>query len=183
MPSTWGDETVEADRLPTEVVPDLEWVQANVGHELRGAGSVFARLRFTSRFRHCKVALAETVDHRWEIRRKGWIDHTVVVREQGGDYVVAEMPLGGEWAGTLVRPEGRRMISTLRWSSRSETWDTEDDWVIRYHNSSGFRSFQARVEVHAGIAHLSELPLLITLGWFVKVLGYRLHRKWFMVRP
>ena len=177
-----GRGSVVMGRLPTEVVPDLEWVKASVGHELRGGGSVYAELRFKSRFKYRTVAFAQTVDSRWEFCQKNWLESDVIVRNEGQDEIVATMTLDGKWAGILVRPEDRRMITTLRWSNFG-TWDTEDDWVIRYHNTSGFNTFQARIEVNAGIVHLSELPLLITLGWYMKVLRYRSQRSALFLAP
>ncbi len=129
---------------------------------------MFLRFDYGMAFR----ATAEAADGRWEFSRRGWFTRRVTVRRSGKREILATMTLSGERAGVLERPEGRGELTALRWSFCG-TWDTEEDWVIRYHNTSEFHTHQARVEVDRRLAHLPELLLLITLGWYLEVLRIR----------
>ena len=51
------------------------------------------------------------------------------------------------------------------WSG--QTWDTEDDWVVRFHNTSEYGTHQARVQIDPSILGLPELPLVVLLGWYL----------------
>jgi hypothetical protein len=154
---------------------DLEWIQTGSRpeqFELRGAGIVltFKREFWIRRYR----ATAQTSEGLWEFRRRAWLDDTIVVRDPRTDETLATLYVSGARAGTLLRGEGPERLTALTWSGC--TWDTEEDWMIRYHNSSGPRTMQAKLEVDRRIAHLPELRLLITLGWYMQVADHHRHR-------
>ena len=63
--------------------------------------------------------------------------------------------------------DGSGTLTSLRWGLTTTAWESEDDWIIRYHNNSGARTRQAKIELDGSVVDEPELPLLLVLGWYM----------------
>ena len=137
---------------------DLEWVETVAGERFflvaKGRTCCILELKRNG------TALARTARETWLFRTQ---DSRVQVLEPGEESVIGELDLSGDPDYELLRPDGGEPLTELCWGAWG-SWDSEEDWLIRYHNEWG----GIRMEIDPSVGNLSELLLLIVLGLYVK---------------
>jgi hypothetical protein len=155
---------------------DLQWRQPKalkVEFELRAGEEVVGTLAFRNSFG--SFATGASADGRWTFKRQGFFKPTVTVRAEG-----AESDLGvfrnRTWkgGGTVELPDGRHLLaSTNFWQTRYELTADTDAPLITYRRTSGIMHMSAGMEIHDAAIELPELPWLVMLGWYLRVLLHR----------
>ncbi len=153
----------------------LQWMQPSAwreAYELRAGDDLVATLRFRSTFG--SFATAETAGDCWTFKRVGFWKTRVTVRlcEAGEDLAVFH---NNTWdgGGTLELADGRRYLaSTNFWQTRYELQTEAGDPLLRFDIGGVFRQ-SAGVIVEPAAVRLAELPLLITLGWYLAVMMHQ----------
>jgi hypothetical protein len=138
--------------------------------ELRASDEPAARLRWIKRWG--SLAEAEVAEGRWTFKRAGFLRPRVTVRREGSEVDAAVHEPGWSGNGTLTLAGGRtlRWVSTSFWGSHWEFRDPGDSPLVHFHVKSGLRVMGAAVTVHAAARRMPELPLLLTLGFYLIVL-------------
>jgi hypothetical protein len=153
----------------------LQWMQPSAwreAYELRAGDDVVATLRFRSAFG--SFAVAETAEACWTFKRVGFWTTRVTVRQCGSDDDLAVFH-NNTWdgGGTLQFPDGRRYpASTNFWQTRYELQTDAGEPLVRFDIGGVFRQ-SAGVIVQPAAVRLAELPLLITLGWYLAVMMHQ----------
>ena len=150
---------------------ELKWIQTgrrNPEHELQADGEVVATLRWHGH----SLAVAETADGRWSFKRPALWRSPVGVRavESGANIAT----FGSSWTGrgTLETSRGRRFLwsATNFWRSRWE-WRSDDGAPLaRFASRQGLVKVEGRVRIEGAALDLSELALLVALGWYLTVM-------------
>lgn len=150
----------------------LQWTQPSAwreAYELRAGDDLVATLRFRSAFG--SFATSETADDCWTFKRVGiWKTHVTVRRcgEEGDRAIFYNNTWDG--GGTLELADGRRYLaSTNFWQTRYELQTEAGEPLMRFDIGAVFRQ-SAGVIVQPAAMHLADLPLLITLGWYLAVM-------------
>lgn len=152
---------------------DLKWLQPHTlkqEYELRAGDEVVATLRFKTAFG--SLATAESADGCWTFKRVGFWHPRVTVRACGDETDIAVFK-NRTWnnGGTLELPDGRRYLADLNfWATRYEFTTETDEVLLRYTSIGGFAHFSAKVDVMPDFARLAELPWLVMLGWYLRIL-------------
>jgi hypothetical protein len=152
-----------------------EWHQPRATRpefELREDRAVIASLVVHSSFGTLATATAGTAC--WTLKRVGFFQQRVSVRACGSEESLGEF-VNGTWAGggTLVMSDGRRFNATTNWWNTK--WQVEDESgrvLLRFDYGGVFR-LHADVEIPPASRDLPELPLLLTLSWYLVVMHAR----------
>jgi hypothetical protein len=141
---------------------ELHWVHPHLlrsEYELRAGDEVLARIYVKGAF-GTRVSV-ETADSHWMIDRKGLHQTMRVLFPDTGAELATIRHEGSDWA-TLVFPDGRE----YRWQ-RSSFW--HDDWTWRNLEGTPLLHVKggAHIQLEPAAQGLSELVLLITLGWYL----------------
>lgn len=113
------------------------------------------------------LALAEAADGAWSFKRAGLTGSRVTVREQQWDHNLAEMALRWNRKGQLEFVGRRfRWAPSNFWSTRWHWLADDDAPLVRFRRRSGLRS-RGEVEVTTDGHRYPELPILLTLGWYL----------------
>ena len=167
--------------LSSTVGTDLYWMQPagldNRWFELRAGGSLVATLGFESL---CdSLARAESADGSWTFRRVGILNPRVTVRKAGEEASLAiYTPRWTGREGTLEFPDGRVFgwVQANFWATKFQitdaagySWVSFESGAEKSRLSDIFKT-QARVEIDLRGRALSELPLLVLLGWYLVIL-------------
>ena len=153
----------------------LQWMQPSAWREaceLRAGDDLVATLRKRSAFG--SFAAAETAEDCWTFKRVGFWTTRVTVRRCGADEDVAVFH-NNTWngGGTLELADGRRYLaSTNFWQTRYEFQTDAGDSLVRFDIGGVFRQ-SAAVAIQPAALRLAELPLLITLGWYLAVMMHQ----------
>jgi hypothetical protein len=138
---------------------ELLWVQPVAdqrAYELRAGEEVVATLGWQRR----SLAVAEAAGHLWTFKRQGLWHPRVTVRAAGTDVDVAVFHPSWMGGGTLELAPGRRLV--LRWQT---------EWVWQDEVGATLVHFtEGPVEITPSAASLSDLSLLVLLGWYLLVL-------------
>jgi hypothetical protein len=158
----------------------LHWVQPKAmsrRYELRTEDDLLATLCFESAFG--SLATVETADGSWTFKRVGFFKPRVTVRESGAEVdLVVYTPRWTGSEGTLEFAGGRtfQWRSTNFWATRYEIGDASGNRLIEYKSGSErfkladlFKT-QALVTIDPLARGLVELPLLVSLGWYLIIL-------------
>lgn len=162
-------------RLEQVVGLPLQWMQPSAwreAYELRAGEEVVATLRFRSAFG--SFATAETADDCWTFKRVGFWKTRVTVRRCDADEDLAIFH-NNTWngGGTLELTDGRRYLaSTNFWQTRYEFQAEAGELLVRFDIGGVFRQ-SAGVVIQPAALRLIELPLLITLGWYLAVMMHQ----------
>jgi hypothetical protein len=152
---------------------DLKWLQPQAlkqEYELRAGDEVVATLRFKTAFG--SLATAESAEGCWTFKRLGFWHPRVTVRACGDETDLAVFK-SRTWnnGGTLELPDGRRYLADLNfWATRYQFTTETDEVLLRYTSIGGFAHFSAKVDVMPDFARQAELPWLIMLGWYLRIL-------------
>ena len=129
----------------------------------------FATLRWEKAFG--SLAAAETAEGRWTFKRAGFLNPRVTARVAGSDRDLATFRPDWGGGGTLVFEHGAafRLRSHGFWNPR---WvlESPDGAELVEFRPEGFTRRNAHLEVKPGAAGLPELPVLVTIGWYLVIL-------------
>jgi hypothetical protein len=152
-----------------------EWHQPRATRsefELRDDGKVIASLSMNSMFG--TLATAKAGPACWTFKRVGFFQQRVSIRACGSEESLGEF-VNGTWAGggTLVLRDGRRFNATTNWWNTN--WQVEDESgrVVLRFDYGGIFSLHAGVDIAPASQDLPELPLLLTLSWYLIVMHAR----------
>lgn len=153
----------------------LQWMQPSAwreAYELRAGDDLVATLRFRSALG--SFATAETAGDCWTFKRVGfWTTH-VTVRRCDTDEDLAVFH-NNTWTGggTLEFADGRRYpASTNFWQTRYEFQSETGEPLVRFDIGGVFRQ-SADVIIQPAALYLADLPLLLTLGWYLAVMMHQ----------
>jgi len=158
-------------RLAEVVGQELRWTRPSARRrydELRSGEEPVATLQW----KKGSLAVAEVATARWTFKRQGFWRQRVTVRREGSDADIAGFDLGWFGGGTLDPGGGRR----FRWGSAnfwrsSWQWSAEDGTpLVRFVGQQRWTRLEGVVEVEGAAAELPDLPLLVTLGWYLLVM-------------
>lgn len=151
----------------------LEWTQPSWGaraYELRADGILFATLQWEKLFG--SLATARTADGEWTFKRGGFLRPRVTARVAGTEEAVAEFQADWGGGGTLTIA-GRAAYEWKRLSFFGGAWGfTRPTGRMVAEFEPQFSVLKRRVEVRIAESPDSakDLPLLVTLGWYLLVL-------------
>ena len=149
----------------------LEWLHPDLfrrEHELRGGTDLYGSLSWERMFG--SLATAETADGSWTFKRSGFMTTEVTARVTGSDATVASLRPGWLGKGTLI--VGNELFD---WSSTG-FWHAA--WGFSRPGGAPVVQFQPKftllrratdVVIDASAWAMPELPLLVTLGWYMMV--------------
>ena len=152
---------------------DLAWIQparTQQAFELHAGDNLVATLRFE----RASLAIGEADVHRWTFKREGFWHPRVTVRLPDSDDNAATFQPSWSGGGTLELP-GRvlRFGAANFWHSQWDWQDGEKQPLVHFKSQHGFLKMEGQVEIEPGAAAISELPLLVVLGWYLLVLFAR----------
>jgi hypothetical protein len=152
---------------------DLHWTQPDPfarAYQLGAGGEILATLRWQKPWG--SLARATTAAGVWTLKRDGFWHPRILVRAAGSDAEAATFRAGFGGAGILEMADGRLFF----WGS-TNFWQVEWIWqdavkrpLVRFRSKHGLRTAEATVTIEpAGRGH-PDLPLLVTLGWYLLML-------------
>jgi hypothetical protein len=150
----------------------LKWIQPSAfdrRYELRADDEVAGTLAFRSAFG--TLATAHCGDGCWTFKRVGFLQTRLTIRACGGESDLAVFK-NQTWSGggTLELPDGRRVRADMSvWRSNLQ-WATESGETLVRFTMGGVFHVNAAVEVDPTAVDMPELPLLLTLGWYLTVM-------------
>ena len=157
--------------LDEVVGQDLLWTpskSARRSYELRAGEELVGTLSW----QRGSLAVADIADRHWTFKREGFWHPRVTVRVAGSASDIAIFRPGWSGAGTLELSPSRR----IQWSAPN-MWHTQWAWqetdgrpLVHFKGRQGWTKHEGYVEVEPGATALPELPLLVSLGWYLLVL-------------
>ena len=149
----------------------LAWQQHSMWQrhwELRSADSLMAELHFDSAFG--SRATATAAGAAWTFKRSGFFSPVVTARAAGEDAdIAAYVPNWTHRSGRLVvGPEELEFRQVGFWGGRWALFQQEQE-LIGFENT-GLIHRGANVTVHEAARRRADLPLLLTLCWYLLVL-------------
>jgi hypothetical protein len=167
------------EKLSEATAGGLYWVQPERfarWFELRTEGQLVATLGWET---SCgTLARGEAASGSWTLKRVGFLNPRVTVRESGSEVDLATFWPRWMGDGTLEFAYGK----AFRWQS-TNFWAT--DWMFTATDGTPLVAFkegseegglsnlfkmQSLVEIQAQALELVELPLLILVGWYLMIL-------------
>jgi hypothetical protein len=153
---------------------DLKWVQRSArkpAYELRAGEEVIGSLVW----QRGSLAVGETADRRWTLKREGFWHPRVTVRVQDSELNIAVFHPSWRGGGILELTNGRilRFKAANLWRSQWDWQEAEGDALVRFRSQRGFFKSGADLEITSAAAGFPELSLLAVLGWYLIVLGDR----------
>ena len=139
-------------------------------YELRtGDGELAATLRFRSSFG--SFATAECADGCWTFKRIGFFQTKVSIRACGSDDDTAKFT-NNTWSngGTLELPDGRIFQAATNFWQSKFAFETESGEKLIQFEKGGLLHLSASVAVQPNAISLAELPLVVTLGFYLIVM-------------
>lgn len=164
------------EHISKVVHQELVWTQPNAfkeEYELRGEDALVGTLKFRSAFG--SLAIAETADGCWTFKRVGFFATRVSIRLCDSETDLANFK-NNTWSGggTLEFPDGRTYrASTNFWQTKLELVSAYDQVVLSYSDIGGFFRRTAIVNIDPYAANLQEIPLMVTLSWYLVVMMQR----------
>jgi hypothetical protein len=160
--------------IPDVAGQELMWLQparTKQAFELHAGDEVVATLRWE----RASLAVGESGDHRWTFKREGFWHPRVTVRLPDSDDNAAIFQPGWAGGGALELPDGRRLRfgAANFWHSQWDWQDTAGRPIVHFKSHHGFLKTEGDVEIEPDAVQLSELPLLVVLGWYLLILFAR----------
>jgi hypothetical protein len=155
---------------------DLTWTQPKAlkqAFELRAGEDVVGTLEFRNSFG--SFATGESADGRWTFKRQGFFRPIVTVRAAGSETDLAVFH-NRTWTGggTIDFPDGHHLlVSSNFWHTKFDIATETDSPLVSFRRMSGAFHWSSGITIHAAAAGVPELPWLVMLGWYVKVLMHR----------
>jgi hypothetical protein len=162
----------ESSMKQITLLSNLKWVQPSAfrnDYELRAGDEVAASLRFRSAFG--SFATGESADGCWTFKRVGFFQTRVTIRQCGEESDVATLK-NNTWSGggTLEFPNGRKLLVTTSFWQTSLQFTTDSGSPLVQFNTGGMIHLNATVDIDPAAADLTELPLIVLLGWYLVVM-------------
>jgi hypothetical protein len=139
-------------------------------YDLLAGDAVVATLRWEKAFG--SLATAMTAEGSWTFKRAGFLSPRVTVRIAGAETDLASLKARWRGDGTLEFGDGRR----YRWT-HAGFWHTEwffanesGEPLMRLRPKFALAGPAADVTIEPAAASIPDLPLLITLAWYLVVL-------------
>jgi len=144
-------------------------------YELRAGAQTLANLSFEKGLSGT-LATAEAAETLLTFKRTGMWYPNVTVRLASSETEIANFePRGWGSEGVLLMNQGQ----SFRWGNEG-FWRPEYLWLqpdgtplIRFHNRDEWNSVKGQLEIMPAAKNLTETPLLVTLGWYLIILGMR----------
>jgi hypothetical protein len=139
-------------------------------YELHTGDELVATLRFRSLFG--SFATAESGDGYWTFKRIGFWQTSVTIRSPGSDQDIAVFK-NKTWAngGTLELPNGSHYrANTNFWMTAYEFTTEAGQPLVQYRRIGSILSPSTLVTIQPNAAALDELPWLVMLGWYLKIM-------------
>jgi len=118
------------------------------------------------------LAAADIAANHWTFKREGFWHPRVTVRVAGSESNLAIFRPAWSGAGTLELSAVRR----LHWSA-ANMWHSEWAWqesdgspLVHVKSHQRWTKLEGMVEIQPGAAAAPDLPLLVSLGWYLLVL-------------
>jgi hypothetical protein len=152
---------------------ELVWQQPQAlrqEYELRAGDDILATVRWQ---KHAgTLALAATADGRWTFKRQGFWRPRVTARAAGSDVDIATFEAAWNGGGTLALEDAEyvRWAAGNFWQSQWAWLDADGAPLVSFHNRQHLLKSGARVDLAPSAASRPDLPLLVTLGWYLLVL-------------
>jgi hypothetical protein len=152
---------------------ELKWSQPHQlkrEYELHAGNELVATLRFRSLFG--SFATAESGDGCWTFKRVGFWQTSVTIRSHGSDQDIAVFK-NNTWTngGTLELPNGCHYpANTHFWMTTYEFTTEAGQSLVQYRRIGGILSASSLVTIQPSAAALGELPWLVMLGWYLRVM-------------
>lgn len=154
----------------------LTWTQPRAlkqEYELLDGDTLVGTLRFRSSFG--TLATGECADGCWTFKRVGFWKTRVSIREAGNENDLASF-VNNTWSngGTLEFPDGRRYKADSNFWMTRYTFSSEQDVpLITFEKISGILHLSSNVTVHEAARHLTELPVMVMLGWYLTIMMHQ----------
>jgi hypothetical protein len=163
-------------RKPNASDAVVRWVQPHARNrffELRSDDDVVATLAWEKTFG--TLATAQTADKTWTFKRVGVFNTRITVRSPGSEGDLATFKPGWGYGGTLDAWGRAYVWKKLDfWGNRWGFAGLDGTVLVSFAYSGGqghMFKIEGTAEVSPGTAGV-DLPLLLTLGWYVMVLIY-----------
>lgn len=154
---------------------ELKWIQPKAtrrDYELRAGDTVAGTLRFRTAFG--SLATAETADGAWTFKRVGFWRTQVTIRAAGADTDLAVFR-NNSWSGggTLELPDKRRYLANTNfWATQFDFKTEAGEVLVSYKKVGGTFHMSSKVEIPGFGKELTDMPWLISLGWYLTVMMY-----------
>lgn len=169
---------------PLEITPEshLGWSQPKAlqrTFELRDGNRLLGTLSFVKSLGSLAEASMAAGD--WTFKRVGFLRPRVTVRRRGQETDLAVyQPRGWRSEGELQFAGGRIYAWKFAnfWATKYEFADAAGNAVVAFKPGSEESKFsnlfkyQVLVEIHPSAGRLEELPLLLSLGWYLMILHH-----------
>jgi len=157
-----------------------QWVQPKMSerrYELRAGELFFAELAFQSMFG--SLAQATTADASWTLKRVGFFNPRVTVRNTGQEQEL--LVYRPDWTGVEGRVDftGGSVYQWKPanfWATHYAMRDAKGETLVLFRQGIEDASLkdvfkvQARVEIQPAAQYLADMPLLLVLGWYLMIL-------------
>ena len=151
----------------------LRWTRPSMlarQYELVSGDDIVGLLRWESMFG--SLATAETSDGAWTFKRAGFMSPRVTVRRPGSETDLAVLRVGLKGDGLLHGPDRQ----TYQWQ-RTSFWRPEFAFatetgrhLVGFDPDFSLLKHAATVKLEPEALGLPDLPLLVTLGWYLMLL-------------
>ena len=145
----------------------LIWSQVKFRRfELLARDRVLARLEWQKVL--SSIAIGETADGRWTLKREGWFRPCISVTTADGDVPVAALKFGGRGRDTIRMASGTSFVWRATKVHRSEMgiFGAEDTPLVTLRLRQKLLRYEAAVTIAPAARRLAELPVLLLLGWY-----------------
>jgi len=151
----------------------LRWTQPSAFRReftLLAGDQQVGTLRFEKAFG--SLATADLAGQRWTLKREGFWQPRVNVRQPGSAANLAVFRANWSGGGTLEFPDGRRYgWKCLNfWGSQWGFLSPDESPMLTFKHDGVFKT-EARAEHEPSSRTLPEAPLLVALGWYLMVLA------------
>lgn len=139
--------------------------------ELRATSDVVATLQFE----RASLATGEAAEQGWTFKREGFWHPQITVRLAGSDANLAVFKPAWTGGGMLELPEGRvlKFSAANFWHSQFSWLDPSGKPLVQFKSHPGLLRMEGQLDIAPDAIALSELPLLVVLGWYLLILFAR----------
>ncbi len=151
----------------------LTWTQPHMmkqEYELLDGDMLVGTLRFRSSFG--TLATGECADGSWTFKRVGFWKTRVSIRQSGSENDIASFA-NSTWSngGTLEFPDGRRYPADSNFWMTRYAFNTEQEMpLVTFEKIGGILHISSNVIIHESARHLTELPFMVMLGWYLTIM-------------
>src|SRR5262249_48954458 len=160
------------EKISKLVGRELKWSQPAAlkkEFELHANDLLVATLRYRSSFG--SFATAETSEGSWTFKRVGFFKSHVVVRSSQDDLNDIATFTNKTWSGggTLeIIGAATLPASTNFWKTQFSFMSPSEEPLVVF-STAGLIHYSAIVEIRPQAAGMPELPLMVTLGWYLAI--------------